>query len=114
MAAARRIWHSRISAGVTDSWRKLGENVGMGSSEPGLHAAFVASGSHLENLVDPAFDYVGVGVVAADGAMFVSQVFMQLSSPTANRPAPVQRRHPGKPLLRSTTSKPPFLFRAIQ
>src|SRR5438093_4007680 len=62
MAAAGRIWHSTLSDGVTADWLKLGENVGMGSSVEGLHDAFVASPHHYENLVDPAFNYVGIGV----------------------------------------------------
>lgn len=93
MAAARRIWHSRISDGVTGNWRKLGENVGMGPSEPALHAAFVASGSHFRNLVDPHFTYVGVGVVEANGLIFVAQTFMQASRRAHGRPvrAPPRR-----------------------
>jgi uncharacterized protein YkwD len=78
MSAAHRIWHSRLPAGVTGNWEKVGENVGMGSSEQMLHAAFVQSPHHLENLVGPEFKYIGVGVVvAADGILFVSQMFMQ-------------------------------------
>ena len=104
MATARRIWHSRISAGITGDWRKLGENVGMGVRQEHLHAAFVASTPHLENLVDPTFQYIGVGVITVDRIMFVSQVFMQPSCTAsrrrvrapcrpANRTAPVQQRH---------------------
>jgi uncharacterized protein YkwD len=124
MAAARRIRHSRISAGITGDWRKLGENVGMGASEPRLHAAFVASATHLQNLVDPAFRYVGVGVVAADDIMFVSQVFMQPSSTASRRPVrapyravkravPVQQLQQGQHPLRPPTGTPGLLFRAI-
>lgn len=77
MAAAGRIWHSKISVGISSNWRKLGENVGKGWSQPSLHDAFVASPRHLENLVDPAYRHVGIGVVHAEGISFVSQVFMQ-------------------------------------
>lgn len=77
MAAARRIRHSRLPSGVTDNWHKLGENVGVGPSRRLLHAGFIASDSHFANLIDPAFKYVGVGVVVADGLLFVSEVFMQ-------------------------------------
>jgi uncharacterized protein YkwD len=103
MAGARSIWHSRLSAGVTARWQKLGENVGRGPSEPSLHAAFVASPTHFANLVDPAFASIGVGVVAADGTLFVSQVFMRPASVrTARayrpaRPASVNRRRPPLP-----------------
>ena len=78
MAAAGRIWHSTLSDGITADWQKLGENVGMGGSVDGLHAAFVASPHHYENLVDPAFGEVGIGVVMSGDTMYVSEVFMQL------------------------------------
>ena len=62
MAAAGKIWHSSLSDGITENWMKLGENVGMGGSVDGLHKAFVNSPHHYENLVDPAFGYVGIGI----------------------------------------------------
>jgi uncharacterized protein YkwD len=90
MAGAQKIWHSRLSAGVGARWQKLGENVGRGPSERLLQAAFIASPTHFANLVDPAFTNIGVGVVAAGGTLFVSQVFMRpasLTSGGARRPA---------------------------
>src|SRR5687767_8375455 len=62
MAARDRIWHSKPSDGVTAKWQKLGENVGMGGSVAALHEAFVKSPRHYDNLVDPVFRYVGLGV----------------------------------------------------
>ena len=85
MASAGRIWHSTLSDGITEDWKKLGENVGVGGSVDRLHAEFVASPHHYENLVDPAFGYVGVGVVMNGDTIYVSEVFMQLM-PT--KPAP--------------------------
>ncbi|MDQ1515008.1 MAG: hypothetical protein QOE80_838 [Actinomycetota bacterium] len=79
MAAAGRIWHSTLSDGITLDWQKLGENVGMGGSVDGLEAAFVASPHHYENMVDPNFGYVGIGIAKnSSGTLFVSEVFMQL------------------------------------
>ncbi len=78
MAAAGKIWHSTLSDGVTEDWRKLGENVGMGGSVDGLHTAFVNSPHHYENLVDPAFGDVGIGIVVNGSTIFVTEVFMQL------------------------------------
>ena len=85
MAAAGRIWHSTLSDGITEDWKKLGENVGVGASVDRLHAEFVASPHHYENLVDPAFGYVGIGVVMNGDTIYVTEVFMQLM-PT--KPAP--------------------------
>jgi len=62
-------------------WQRLGENVGMGYEVQGLHEAFVASPLHYKNMIDPAFDSVGVGVVHADdGEIFVTVNFMTTGS----------------------------------
>jgi hypothetical protein len=83
MAAAGRIWHSTLSDGITEDWKKLGENVGMGGSVDGLHKAFVNSPHHYENLVDPAFGYVGIGITMNGNTIYVTEVFMQLMSAKA-------------------------------
>ena len=108
MAAAGKIWHSSLSEGVTENWKKLGENVGMGGSVDGLHRAFVNSPHHYENLVDPAFGHVGIGIVMNGSTIYVTQVFMQLMTvklptitvPTTPTTAP-------KPATTTTTAKPP-------
>ncbi len=102
MAAAGRIWHSTLSDGITADWQKLGENVGMGGSVDGLHAAFVASPHHYENLVDPDFSYVGIGIAMSGSTMFVSEEFMELMparTPVISAPAP--------PVTTTTAPKPP-------
>ena len=81
MAAAGRIWHSTLSDGITEDWKKLGENVGMGGSVDGLHTAFVNSPHHYENLVDPSFGYVGIGIVMNGSTIYVTEEFMQLMTP---------------------------------
>lgn len=90
MAEAGQIWHSNLPDGVTVQWKRLGENVGMGGTVDALHQAFIDSPSHYENLVDPGFRYVGIGVfLDADGTVFVSEVFMELASqPAPATPAP--------------------------
>lgn len=88
MGGAGRIWHSNLSDGITVDWLKLGENVGMGGTVEGLHQAFVASLKHYENLVDPEFTYVGVGVVHVNGTIYVSEMFMKMASQPAPAPAP--------------------------
>jgi Cysteine-rich secretory protein family len=83
MAAAGRIWHSTLSDGITEDWKKLGENVGMGGSVDGLHTAFVNSPHHYENLVDPSFGYVGIGIVMNGDTIYITESFMQLMPPKA-------------------------------
>jgi uncharacterized protein YkwD len=123
MAASRRIWHSRVSSDVNVAWRKLGENVGMGRDQSGLHAAFVASGTHLANLIDPAFRYVGLGVVASGGILYVSQVFLQppagvhrgtrpASVPTGPRRIRIQAIQP-QPVPSAPATTPGRHFRAL-
>ena len=107
MAAAGKIWHSTLSEGVTEDWRKLGENVGMGGSVDGLHTAFVNSPKHYENLVDPAFSHVGIGIVMSGNTIFISEVFMQLmpvKSPVVN--LPLTSPTTAAPATTTTTAKP--------
>ena len=88
MAAAGKIWHSTLSDGITADWEKLGENVGMGGSVDGLHAAFVASPHHYENLVDPAFGYVGIGIAMNGDTIYVAEEFMEFMPPEGARWCP--------------------------
>jgi len=79
MADKNTIWHSVLSDGITADWQRLGENVGMGGSVEGLGTAFVNSPHHYDNLVDPNFGSIGLGVVrGADGVIFVAEEFLQL------------------------------------
>ena len=57
---------SEVSS-VEASWTKAGENVGVGGDVDSLFQAFVNSPAHYRNLVDPAFNGIGVCVTwAAD------------------------------------------------
>jgi hypothetical protein len=81
MAAAGSISHNPNMAGsVSADWKSLGENVGVGWSVESLFEAFVASPAHYANLVDPDWDYIGVGdAAAADGRLFTTHIFMELA-----------------------------------
>ena len=82
MAARGEIFHNpRLADQAPGSWTKLGENVGVGGSEPALHAAFVASAGHLRNLLDGDYGYVGIGVLQSGGRMWVVEVFMRSDAP---------------------------------
>jgi hypothetical protein len=97
MAAAGSISHNGgLTSQVSANWTKLGENVGVGYNVDELMNAFVASPAHYKNIVDPAYNYVGVGVtIGADGRMFVTQDFMAVGAdapaPQADAPAPRAR-----------------------
>ena len=77
MAERGAIYHSGDLGGrLSWGWWAWGENVGHGSSVGRLHSAFISSGSHRANILDPSFNYVGVGVAfGADGTVYTAQVF---------------------------------------
>lgn len=86
MAAKGEIFHaSDLSGGVSANWTKLGENVGVGGDVASLFQAFVDSPSHFENLVDPSYSRVGVGVVVSGDRIFTTHRFMAVG-PTAPPP----------------------------
>ena len=90
MVANGGISHNPNLAGdVTANWTKLGENVGVGSSVDSLMSAFVNSPAHYRNIVDPAFNYIGVGVsYGSDGRMYTTHDFMALDDGSGGSPAP--------------------------
>ena len=80
MAAKGNIFHNlQLGDEMTSSglnWLKAGENVGMGPDVDIIEDAFLASPHHYENIVDPKYDTVGIGVVdGADGRRYVVQVY---------------------------------------
>ncbi|MBW3587821.1 MAG: CAP domain-containing protein [Actinobacteria bacterium] len=90
MASSGTIFHNGNLANEAPSdWQSLGENVGMGPSCSDIHTAFMNSPSHRKNILDPKFNFVGVGVVtASDGTLYVTEVFMEASQPAPSQPAP--------------------------
>jgi hypothetical protein len=104
MAAAGGISHAKpISAGVTQDWQKMGENVGKGPSVDPIMDAFIASPGHYANLMDPDFTKIGVGVVWADGVLYTTHRFMQLRGAPAPPPAP----EPPAPATTAGPAAPP-------
>ncbi len=98
MAAAGVLSHSSLTAGVTEHWTKLGENVGVGPSNPTIWNAFLHSAEHYANLVDPAFNRVGVGVAFGGGSEWTCHKFMQLAgAPPATTPPVTTPRSTGLP-----------------
>ena len=124
MKDAGNIFHSKaLDAGISADWEKLGENVGVGDTVDVLFDAFVNSPKHYENLVDPSFRFIGVGVVWDGGRMFTAHRFMALMppapAPTATNsrpsatPAPLHRGaspdelRPSPPAAEPPASPPP-------
>lgn len=62
-------------------WSILGENVGVGNTVDSLHAAFMNSPAHRENILYSAFRHVGVAVKTVDGRMWVTVIFEAKQNP---------------------------------
>ena len=59
--------------------REVGENVAHAADAASAHRALWLSPSHRENLLDPRFDHVGIGVRRdADGSLWVTEIFARL------------------------------------
>jgi hypothetical protein len=105
MAAAGSISHNmNLPNQQGGPWTKLGENVGVGGSVQAIQDAFIASPHHYENLVDPVYNYVGIGVVDSGGRIWVTVDFMQLNSAPA---APPSTSAPRVSRPRTTTAPRP-------
>ncbi|MEZ5382675.1 MAG: CAP domain-containing protein [Microthrixaceae bacterium] len=101
-----RIFHTADqSIGVSKPWQKLGENVGTGPNVREVFDAFVASPKHYENLVDPAFDFVGIGVIWDGPRMWTVQRFRDegAGAPPTAEPTPTTKPAPTTP---APTSQP--------
>ena len=86
MNSEQTLRHSSELRTLTN-WDMLGENVGRGGSVQALHDAFMASPSHRENVLKPNFSEVGIGVVVADGTIWVTFVFRDPATPAVAPPA---------------------------
>jgi uncharacterized protein YkwD len=77
MAESGSIFHtSNLGDRLSWGWQHWGENVGYGPSVEWTHDAFMNSWHHAANILDPSFNYVGVGVAyGSDGNVYVAQVF---------------------------------------
>jgi hypothetical protein len=108
MAAAGGISHApRISAGITQDWQKVGENVGRGPAVDPIMDAFIASPKHYENLMDPAFTKIGVGVVWSGNTLYTTHRFMQLRSDAAPPPPATEPPPPAPTASSPSPSSPP-------
>lgn len=74
----------------------IGENVGMGSSCPAVHQAFMDSPGHKANILDPDYTELGVGVTKRDDTIYVVEIFYDPApdTPPPPPPAPPPTREP--------------------
>jgi hypothetical protein len=86
MHAGDRLFHTSMVDSAPAGWQRLGENVGRAASATAVHAALMASPPHRANVLEPSFDYVGIGVAGGAGRVVAS--FKFADHPAAELPAP--------------------------
>jgi len=69
---------SGVLSSADPGWGAGGENVGFGPSVNALNVAFDHSPEHYSNIVKPGYTRVGVGVVVANGTIWVTFDFVQI------------------------------------
>ncbi|MGH6691447.1 MAG: CAP domain-containing protein, partial [Gammaproteobacteria bacterium] len=104
MAASGTIFHNNnLGSDVPGKWTLVGENVGQGPACASVHTAFMNSPAHRKNIMEPRYNFVGMGVVVASGTVFVTEVFMERKTaaaappPAAAAPAPPPAPKPPAP-----------------
>jgi uncharacterized protein YkwD len=103
MAEAGTIFHNtNLAAEGPKGWKLLGENVGLGPSCDSLHRAFMNSEHHRDNIVEPRYNFVGMGVVVNGSSVYITEQFMQAGG-SASPPAPT----PPAPAPPAPSPKPP-------
>ena len=97
MARSGELFHSsaaEMQAAAGPGWTALAENVGRGSDLAGIHAAFMASPGHRNNILGE-FDYVGIGVAENNGLVYVTVVFKATTPAPQNSP-PADPKRPSR------------------
>jgi len=121
MARSGVLAHTTNLGSKVSGWQRLGENVGRGPKLNDIETAFMNSPEHRQNILDPAFTQLGVGVTS-DGSryFYVAVIFRQpsgvapASAPPAPAPAPAPApraaaspRPAPKPAPTTTTTRAP-------
>lgn len=77
MAEKGYLFHSTDLASKLEGvdWSIGGENVGVGTTLEGLENAFMRSKPHRKNILRKAFDNTAIGIVKADGKLWVTIIF---------------------------------------
>jgi hypothetical protein len=104
MARSKRLAHTVGLGTKISGWRRLGENVGRGPTLQEIQTAFMASPSHRENILDPDFTQIGVGVTFDGKDYLYVAVIFRLPNTTTAAPAPKPAPAPApKPAPTPTT-----------
>jgi len=89
MSSDGTLAHNPNLGSQVSGWRTLGENVGTGPDDASIESAFENSPHHFENMVDPSYTLIGVGVTQdSSGTYWVTEDFEQPKSAGSPAPAP--------------------------
>ena len=77
LARENKLYHSKLTDGITGCWRNLGENVGYGGSIQAVQNSFMSSSGHRANAISSTWNGVGVGVAKNGNRVYVVQVFIK-------------------------------------
>jgi murein L,D-transpeptidase YcbB/YkuD len=77
MADRQILAHNPQLTAQVSNWQAVGENVGEGPTIDDLDAAFWASAEHRANILDAAYEEVGVATVERDGIIWITVDFRQ-------------------------------------
>lgn len=98
MALRGAIFHNEnLGDEIQGNWARVGENVGRGPSIDDIQVAFSTSPGHLDNLLDPRWDAMAVGVVkSSDGLLYITQRFedVRVEAAATATPAPAPTATP--------------------
>ena len=114
MAMADRgdIYHnpSYLTAATRSSLgaRALGENVAMNGSLEAAHQRLMASPGHRANILNGAFDAVGIAVVQNGGTLFITQNFLDSAGAAPSASAP---KATARPAAAPTAPRPAAVYR---
>lgn len=104
MADANAISHNPALSSIPGNWTKVGENVGTGASVGVIFDALVASPGHYRNMVDGAFNSIGIGIATgSDGRLYTTHNFAAYPGAGGESSRPKSTSAPAA----KTPSKPP-------
>jgi hypothetical protein len=110
MAAEGRMRHNpNLTAELPGGWQRAAENVGMGSTLDLVFGALMNSANHRRNILDAAFDRLGVGLALSGGRVYTVQVFVDSAatpSPPPPPPTPPATAPPAPPPTRAPVPAP--------
>jgi hypothetical protein len=99
MANSDTLYHNMT--GYMDAGRSamnaafLGENVAMGTTIDYAQNALLNSPPHMQNILDPRFDHVGVGAATdASGQVWITEDFAEIAAAAPPAPAPAPAPKP--------------------